>query len=66
MVAQVPATGVVQGATWKAAFTGLSPGFIGLYQVNLPVPLTAPPGLNLPLAIQQGNITSNTVHVSIQ
>jgi uncharacterized protein (TIGR03437 family) len=66
MVAQVPATGLVQGAEWPAAFAGLSPGFIGLYQVNLPVPLTAAPGLNLPLAIQQGNITSNTVQVSIQ
>jgi len=66
MVAQVPVNGLVQGAKWPAAFAGLSPGFIGLYQVNLPVPLTAPPGLNLPLAIQQGNVTSNTVQVSIQ
>jgi len=66
MISQVPATGLVQGATWPAAFAGLSPGFIGLYQVNLPVPVTTPPGLSLPLAIQQGNITSNTVHVSIQ
>jgi uncharacterized protein (TIGR03437 family) len=66
MVSQVSATGLVQGATWPAAFAGLSPGFIGLYQVNLPVPVTTPPGLSLTLAIQQGNITSNTVQVSIQ
>ncbi|HEY6392427.1 MAG TPA: Ig-like domain-containing protein [Bryobacteraceae bacterium] len=65
-VAQVPATGLVQGVKWTAAFAGLSPGFIGLYQVNLPIPAATPPGLNLSLAIQQGNFTSNTVQVSIQ
>jgi uncharacterized protein (TIGR03437 family) len=65
-VAQIPAAGIVQGVTWPSAFAGLSPGFIGLYQVNLPVPLSAPPGLNLNLAVQQGNATSNTVHISIQ
>jgi len=66
MFAKVPATGLVQGATWTAAFAGLSPGFIGLYQVNLPIPVATPPGLDLPLAIQQGNVTSNAVHISIQ
>jgi len=65
-VAQTPAIGLVQGVKWPAAFAGLSPGFIGLYQVNLPIPLTTPPSLNLDLAIQQGNVTSNTVHISIQ
>jgi len=66
MIAQVPAAGLVQGITWTAAFAGLSPGFIGLYQVNLPIPVATPPGLNLTLAIQQGNMTSNMVHISIQ
>jgi uncharacterized protein (TIGR03437 family) len=65
-VAQVPVTGWVQGVSWPAAFAGLSPGFIGLYQVNLPIPPATPPGLNLTLTIQQGNFTSNTVQVSIQ
>jgi len=65
-VTRIPASGLVQGTRWTAAFAGLSPGFIGLYQVNLPVPVSTPPGLNLDLAIQQGNVTSNTVHVSIQ
>ncbi len=65
-VAQAPVTALVQGAVWKPDFAGLTPGFIGLYQVNLPVPAAAPPGLGLSLSLQQGGLTSNTVPISIQ
>src|SRR5262249_8380520 len=43
-VAQAPVTALVQGLAWRPDFAGLTPGFIGLYQVNLPIPAAAPPG----------------------
>ena len=48
------------------SFAGLTPGFVGLYQANVILPDTFPPGLSLPLTLKQGDAVSNTVVVSIQ
>lgn len=52
------------------AFVGLSPGAVGLYQINLPVPPEAPVGAEISLYIEvilsDGSVvTSNTVTVAI-
>lgn len=64
--ATTPVTVLLGGAALQPAFAGLTPGFIGLYQVNVPVPLSTPPGLDLPLQLRQGAVASNTVSVSVQ
>jgi uncharacterized protein (TIGR03437 family) len=56
----------LSNTTLPVAFAGLTPGFIGLYQVNLAIPAATPPGLLLPLSIQGVNVSSNTVVLAVQ
>ena len=62
----VPVTVVIGGAELRAAFAGLTPGFVGLYQVNVAVPANLPPGLAIPLYLKQAGAVSTTVTVAIQ
>ena len=47
-------------------FAGLAPGYVGLYQVNVPIPAAAPPGLGISLTLKEGGQVSNTVIVALQ
>ena len=49
-----PATATLGGVPATVSFSGLAPGFIGLYQVNVQVPANAPPGSLLTIAIGGG------------
>jgi uncharacterized protein (TIGR03437 family) len=65
-VAVTPVSVVVNGVELTPVFAGLTPGFSGLYQVNVPIPINFPPGLSLPLALKQGATVSNAVQVAVQ
>ncbi len=65
-VAALPVQAVVGGNSLPVAFAGLTPGFVGLYQVNVSVPLPTPPGLALSLSLSEGDAASNAVAVAIQ
>jgi len=60
------------GMTVPAAFAGLSPTFVALYQVNVPVPAGAPAGDAVPLSVSVTDpatgvtVHSNTVTVALQ
>jgi uncharacterized protein (TIGR03437 family) len=47
-----------------AAFAGLSPGFVGLYQVNANIPALAAGDMHLSFVVN--NVASNTVQLSVQ
>jgi hypothetical protein len=47
-------------------FSGLAPGYVGLYQVNALVPETTPGGTAVPVAIWMGSVVSNTVTIAVQ
>ncbi len=47
-------------------FSGLTPGYPGLYQVNVSIPSSVPPGLRLRFSVRQGNSTSKPVEVAVQ
>jgi len=48
-------------------FAGLTPGFVGLYQLNVTLPLSVEVGNNVPLYVDMGgNIVSNRVELAIQ
>ncbi len=47
-------------------FSGLSPGFVGLYQVNLQIPPNAPSGNAVPVVLTIGGVKSNTATIAIQ
>ena len=57
---------VVNTVTIPSSFAGLTPGFVGLYQVNAQLPANLPPTLNGTLSLQQGGQTSNTVALAVQ
>ena len=65
-VVAAPVTALVNSVVVPAQFTGLVPGFVGLYQVNVQLPASLPPSLVGSLALQQGARTSNTVLLAEQ
>ena len=65
-VVTAPVAAVLAGAELNPTFAGLTAGFIGLYQVNLPIPAGTPPGLDLPLLLRQGGQDGNVVYISVQ
>jgi uncharacterized protein (TIGR03437 family) len=54
----------IGGVGMPVLFSGLTPGQVGLYQLNVTVPGNAPRGLGIPLNIVQGGIT-HTVNVRV-
>ena len=60
-----PVTVVLNGVELAVQFAGLS-GFTGLYQVNVGIPASTPPGLGIPLMLKIGGQFSNTVPMAIQ
>jgi trimeric autotransporter adhesin len=48
------------------SYSGLAPGLVGLYQVNVQLPAGAPSGSAVPVQIQVGNTVSNTVTIAVQ
>jgi uncharacterized protein (TIGR03437 family) len=63
---QAPVTVVLNGTELPAAFAGLAPGFVGLYQVNVLIPAATAPGLGIPLSLKVSGQLSNAVAVSVQ
>jgi uncharacterized protein (TIGR03437 family) len=56
----------IGGAPTSVQFSGLAPGFAGLYQVNTVVPAAAAKGVAVPVTISIGGMTSNTVTIAVQ
>jgi len=55
----------IGGVIAPLAFSGLAPGFIGLYQINVTVPQASPTGL-LDLVVQSNGVKSNAAKVAVQ
>ena len=51
--------------TVNSAFTGLTPGLVGLYQANIPIPADAPLGPAVPLILTVNGIRTNPVNLAI-
>ncbi len=61
-----PVTASLGGQDIPVSFAGLTPGFIGLYQVNVPIPVNTPPGLELPIFFRMGGVVSSPVDIAVQ
>jgi uncharacterized protein (TIGR03437 family) len=59
------ATVTIDGQSAAIVFTGLTPGGVGLYQINLTVPATAKAG-KLPVMITQASVTANATTLLVQ
>jgi uncharacterized protein (TIGR03437 family) len=47
------------GVSLPVSYAGLTPGQVGVYQINVSVPRNAPTGLAIPLNITQGGVTTS-------
>ncbi len=65
-------TAMIGGVAAPVQFSGLTPGFVGLYQVNVQVPAGVSPGGNIPLVVTAtdpltgASVSSNSVSVAVQ
>jgi uncharacterized protein (TIGR03437 family) len=62
----LPVQARVAGVNLNVVYAGLTPGSIGLYQLNLQLPADLPPGLFQTLEIGQGGVTANPVPLAIR
>lgn len=72
-LAQVENTTVVVGARGPFGglnatplFAGLSPGFVGLYQINVTLPQGIPAGDSIPVSLDVQGVASNTFRIAVQ
>lgn len=56
----------IGGAAAQVTYSGLAPGFAGLYQVNVIVPADAPAGNAVSVVLTISGTTSNTVTIAVQ
>jgi uncharacterized protein (TIGR03437 family) len=56
----------IGGVPAMVSFSGLAPGYVGLYQVNALVPAGSAVGSAVPVTISIGGATSNTVTIAVQ
>ncbi|OFW32811.1 MAG: hypothetical protein A3J28_01115 [Acidobacteria bacterium RIFCSPLOWO2_12_FULL_60_22] len=59
-------TVTIGGVPATVTFSGLAPGFVGLYQVNVQVPATAPTGDSVPVVMLLGGAATNSVTVAVE
>lgn len=58
--------GLLGGVRATPLFVGLTPNFVGLYQINVVVPFNAPIGDKIPMHIEGSGVTSNLVDIAIE
>ncbi len=59
-------TVTIGGRSAAVSFSGLAPGFVGLYQVNVTVPAGVLPGRSVPVVLTIGGVSSNTVTIAVE
>jgi uncharacterized protein (TIGR03437 family) len=63
---QTAPTVTVGGVPAAVTFSGLAPGFVGEYQVNITIPDSAPTGDAVAVVLSIGGAASNTVTIAVQ
>jgi uncharacterized protein (TIGR03437 family) len=59
-------TVTIGGVSAQVSFSGLAPGSVGLYQVNVLIPAGVSPGGSVPLILSIAGIKSNPVTIAVQ
>jgi uncharacterized protein (TIGR03437 family) len=55
----------IGGVPATVSFSGLAPGFVGLYQINAQVPAATLTGPWIPIGLTIGGVTSNTATIAV-
>jgi uncharacterized protein (TIGR03437 family) len=61
-----PVTATIGGVSANVTFSGLAPGYVGLYQVNAQVPAGLAANSAAPVMISIGGVQSNSVTIAVQ
>lgn len=61
-----PVLASILGQDLPVMFSGLAPGFMGLYQINVQIPVTTPVGTRVLLVLGQGGLQTQPLEVAIQ
>ena len=56
----------IGGVSAPVRFSGMAPGYVGLWQINAEIPASVTPGPAVPLTISAGGVTSNTVTIAVE
>ena len=56
----------IGGRPAQLLFSGLAPGIVGLYQVNVVIPTDAPTGQEVELTIQKDGVISRSSRIAVQ
>jgi len=59
-------TVTIGGVPATPSFSGLAPGYVGLYQVNVPVPAGVATGSAVPVVISMNGVNSNTATIAVE
>jgi uncharacterized protein (TIGR03437 family) len=63
----IGSTSISQNEAITPLFVGLTPGFVGLYQINVTLPVSVERGNEVPMFLNMGeNVFSNRVTLAIQ
>jgi len=63
---QVQPTVTIGGRPARVLFSGMAPGYVGLWQINAEVPMDVTPGPAVSLVITAAGVQSNTVTIAVQ
>ncbi len=56
----------IGGVPATVTFSGLAPGFVGLYQINVEIPAGAPSGGAIDVVVTIGDVSSNVVTIAVE
>ena len=59
-------TVTIGGVQARVLFSGMAPGYVGLWQINAEVPANVTPGPAVSLTITAGGVSSNTVTIAVE
>jgi uncharacterized protein (TIGR03437 family) len=59
-------TVTIGGVQATVKFSGMAPGWVGLWQINAEVPANVNPGSAVSMTITAGGLTSNTVTIAVE
>jgi uncharacterized protein (TIGR03437 family) len=66
VVTQLQPIVTIGGLPGVVHFSGIAPGFAGLWQVNVEVPLSAQPGPSVPVVVSIGGATARSVVIAVE
>jgi uncharacterized protein (TIGR03437 family) len=66
VMTRVEPTVTIGGQQARVLFSGMAPGWVGLWQINAEIPANIEPGPAVPLLITADGIESNTVTIAVE